>query len=109
MLSALAGTTHEVHTAVAVRSGDRLGSDVATTLVTFAAIGDDELDWYLATGEPLDKAGAYALQGRGGLFVRAIDGSPTTVAGLPLTVVVDLLARVGHPLPTFRPASEEEP
>jgi septum formation protein len=109
MLGALAGTTHEVHTAVAVRAGERLCWDVVTTVVTFAPIDDDDLDWYLGTGEPLDKAGAYALQGGAALFVRAVDGSPTNVVGLPLPLVADLLASAGHPLPTFRPPPSEEP
>jgi septum formation protein len=109
MLGALGGTSHDVHTAVAVRVGDRLCWDVATTVVTFAVIGDDDLDWYVATGDPLDKAGAYGLQGGAGLFVRAIDGSPTNVVGLPLTLMADLLASAGHPLSTFRPTHPEEP
>jgi septum formation protein len=109
MLGALAGTIHEVHTAVAVRAGDRLCWDVATTVVTFASVGPEDLDWYVSTGEPLDKAGAYALQGGAGLFVRALDGSPTNVVGLPLALVADLLASAGHPLPTFRPIPSEEP
>jgi septum formation protein len=102
MLHALSGTTHDVHTAVAVRHQDQVCHDVATTLVTFAPLADEDVQWYVRSGEPLDKAGAYALQGGGGLFVRAVDGSPTNVVGLPLTLVVELLDRLGHPLSSFR-------
>jgi nucleoside triphosphate pyrophosphatase len=107
MLHALSGATHEVYTGIAVRFGERVWCDVAITRVTFAPLDDDDIDWYVATGEPLDKAGAYAIQGRGGLFVRVIDGSPTSVVGLPLTVVAELLAAAGHPLRTFRASPQE--
>jgi septum formation protein len=70
-------------------------------------LSDDDLDWYVATGEPLDKAGAYALQEGGGLFVAAIEGSASNVVGLPLAVVADLLAAVGFPLSRFRVAPED--
>jgi septum formation protein len=107
MLRALRDVTHEVHTGIAVRSDGRVCWDIETTRVTFAPIEDEEIDWYVATGEPLDKAGAYAIQGRGGLFVKAVDGSPTNVIGLPLTAVAELLDRAGHPLPTFRASPQE--
>jgi septum formation protein len=60
-----------------------------------AAMTDAAIDWYLATGEPMDKAGAYAIQGAGGAFVAAIEGSASNVVGLPLTTVVELLGRHG--------------
>lgn len=91
MLSLLSGRTHLVHTAVAVASGGRIRGDATTSAVTFVPIGAAEIDWYLATGEPFDKAGGYALQGAGGAFVASVDGSVTGVLGLPLDVTVGLL------------------
>ena len=60
-----------------------------------APMSDAAIEWYLATGEPTDKAGAYAIQGAGGAFVAAIEGSASNVVGLPLATVVDLLGRHG--------------
>ncbi len=101
ILRSLAGRTHTVHTGVAVRLGDRVADDVVDTDVTFTPIADAALDWYLATEEPYDKAGAYGMQGTGNVFVASIHGSPSNVIGLPLATVVaiarglgvDLLAR----------------
>ena len=64
-------------------------------MITFAPIADAELDWYLATGEPFDKAGAYGIQGAGGLFVAHIDGSYHNVVGLPLDALSDAVAELG--------------
>jgi septum formation protein len=95
MLAALSGRTHRVHTAVAVcRHGETI-CEVVTTLVTMVAMAADTIGWYLATGEPMDKAGAYAIQGSGGAFVSRIDGNASNVVGLPLPTVVDLLRRQG--------------
>jgi septum formation protein len=102
MLRALSGRSHDVHTAVAVRVGERVVSAVVTTRVCMVELGDDDLDWYLATGEPLDKAGAYALQEGGGLFVDRVEGSASNVVGLPLAVLAELLAAEGFPLSRFR-------
>jgi septum formation protein len=102
MLRALSGRSHDVHTAVAVRVGERVVSAVVTTRVCMVELGDDDLDWYLATGEPLDKAGAYALQEGGGLFVERIEGSASNVVGLPLAVLAELLAAEGFALSRFR-------
>jgi len=95
MLRALSGRTHRVHTGVAVRRGPTTAVDVATTMVTMTAIGDSALRWYVGTGEPLDKAGAYAVQGTGGVFVERIRGSVSNVVGLPLHVVARLAADLG--------------
>jgi septum formation protein len=108
ILRILSGITHEVHTGVAVVTRRAFRSAVATTHVSFRPLDDAELDWYIATGEPLDRAGAYAIQGGAALFVRSVEGSPSNVVGLPLTVVADLLTAVRHPLPTFRPPEEEQ-
>ena len=98
MLSALSGATHQVHTGVTVRRGDESITAVATTAVTFTTVTRALLDWYVATGEPVDKAGAYAIQGAGALLVERVDGSVTNVIGLPLTLVARLTAELGHPL-----------
>jgi len=85
-LRRLSGCWHEVITGLAVRAlpeGD-LRSEQVVSRVRFAPLTDAEIDWYVATGEGMDKAGAYALQGIGALFVAAIDGSYTNVIGLPL-------------------------
>ena len=77
--------TNQVLTGVAVAAAGRAVTPRSTTTdVTFAALTDAEIDWYVATGEPLDKAGAYGIQGAGGLFVTRIDGSHHNVVGLPL-------------------------
>jgi septum formation protein len=98
MLRALSARTHLVHTAVAVRRDAHTEVEVATTLVTMAPLTEASIDWYVATGEPLDKAGAYAIQGAAGAFVTAIAGSASNVVGLPLATVVELLRRQGVPV-----------
>jgi len=100
MLRALSARTHRVHTGVTVRRGPHQATDVATTLVTFTPITDAALEWYLATGESYDKAGAYAMQGAAGVFVAAVKGSVSNVVGLPLTTVVELARAVGVELIT---------
>jgi septum formation protein len=102
MLRRLSGRSHRVHTAVAVRSGERLDIEVVTSIVTFMALQPAVIEWYVGTGEPLDKAGAYAVQGAGGVFVERVRGSVSNVVGLPLTAVARLLEQVcdwkpGHP------------
>ncbi len=105
MLAALSGTDHEVLTAVVVRrAAPPLELDaVVATRVRFARLGPREIDWYVATGEPLDKAGAYAIQGAGGAFVLAVDGSVSNVVGLPLAEAALLLRRAGLELPWEAP------
>jgi septum formation protein len=93
MLRRQSGRTHRVHTGIAVRHGDVTLVDVVTTLVTMVPITDELLDWYVATGEPLDKAGGYALQGAGGVLVEKVNGSVSNVVGLPLAPVVALIRR----------------
>jgi septum formation protein len=103
-LGMLAGRTHEVCTGVAVAPlGDPAAAvvGVCTTSVRFRALDDAEIDRYVATGEPLDKAGSYGIQGLGGLLVDGIDGSYPNVVGLPLTTLDALLRTFGHPLATF--------
>ena len=99
MLERLSGDVHQVMTAVAVATVEKgrvvLDSTVETALVRFLPLTDREIDDYIATGEPLDKAGAYALQGRGAVLVESIEGHPTTVVGLPRPATRRLLARAG--------------
>jgi septum formation protein len=102
MLSRLSGRTHEVHTGVAL-AGRAEEALVVRTRVTFRTLGPEEIAWYASSGEPLDKAGAYAVQGKGGFLVEALEGSPTNVIGLPLGETLALLARAGVPLPWSTP------
>lgn len=104
MLARLAGRTHLVHTAVAARRRGARGAaptgpvDVGvlvTTAVTFVDLSVAQIDRYVASGEPLDKAGAYAIQGAAAAFVRRVEGSVTNVVGLPLAETVELLAELG--------------
>ena len=103
MLRALSGQVHEVLTGVCVRrNAGTMGVEldvVVSTSVRFARIGAAEIEWYVATGEPMDKAGAYAIQGAGGAFVEAVDGSVSSVVGLPVAETAQLLRRAGLPLP----------
>jgi septum formation protein len=98
MLRALSGKPHQVLTAVSL-AGTAAGSCVVTTTVHFQPLGEQEIAWYVASGEPMDKAGAYAIQGKGGAFVRAIEGSYSNVVGLPLSETVALLREAGCALP----------
>ena len=92
MLRSLSGRTHEVVTCVAVAIGDgTVASFTETTEVTFVELSERDIEWYVQTEEPLDKAGAYGIQGAGGLFVAAIAGNYHNVVGLPLTALADLL------------------
>ena len=95
MLRRLAGRVHHVHTGVALAAGKRCESLVDTAAVRFLPLDDALIRWYVATGEPMDKAGAYAVQGRGGLLVESIEGSPSTVIGLPVHRLPELFARCG--------------
>ncbi len=95
MLAALSGRTHDVLTAVAVRWNAQLVQAVSTSRVTFRAIPKDEIERYVATGEPFDKAGAYAIQGRAAAFVQHLEGSYSGVMGLPLFETAGILAQIG--------------
>lgn len=95
MLARLAGRTHEVLTAVAVRVEDRTDVEVSVSRVTLRKLGAAEIDHYVATGEPMDKAGAYGIQGYGATIVERIDGDFFAVMGLPLVRLTRLLEHVG--------------
>ncbi len=95
MLRLLAGRAHEVLTGVALTSRGQVMSGVERTTVWFAPLSDADLAWYLASGEPMDKAGAYAIQGRASRFIPRIEGSYSNVVGLPVTVLVEFLEKAG--------------
>ncbi len=95
MVRRLAGREHEVFTAVAVAHRGRVASGVVRTAVRFRALDDATVAAYVATGEPMDKAGAYGIQGYGAVLVERIDGDYFTVMGLGLGLLVDLLGQVG--------------
>jgi septum formation protein len=97
MLSRLQGRTHEVMTAVAVARDDALERALDVSRVTFRAADRATLEAYVATGEPLDKAGAYAIQGLGAPLIERVEGDFFGVMGLPLRLALDLLARFGRP------------
>ena len=94
-LARLSGRTHQVLTGVAMRLGRELHTGLAATDVRFREVGPDEALAYWQSGEPADKAGAYAIQGRGGAFVDRIRGSYSNVVGLPVVDTVRLLQKVG--------------
>ncbi len=96
MLRRLRGRWHEVLTGVALVRAETKGAIVAheRTRVRFAPMTDAEVDWYIATGEPADKAGAYAVQGQGALFIAAIDGDYWNVVGLPVRLVYELSVKI---------------
>lgn len=96
-LKRLSGKAHYVHTAVAVKFDQQIEVAVSSTAVEFRDLTEGEMRQYVASGEPLDKAGAYAIQGRGAVFIRSISGSYTGVVGLPLFETSQLLARLGQP------------
>lgn len=101
MLRRLAGQVHEVVTGLAVAVGEDVHSLVDATTVRMLHMTEDEINRYVETGEPMDKAGSYALQGRGGIFVESISGSPFTVVGLPIHLLPRLILRVGADLHRF--------
>ncbi|WP_031407953.1 Maf family protein [Geobacillus vulcani] len=98
MLRQLSGRTHDVWTGVAIALPQgSITSFAEKTAVTFWELGDEEIAAYIATGEPMDKAGAYGIQGRAALFVKRIEGDYLTVVGLPLSRTVRELRRLGWP------------
>jgi septum formation protein len=99
MLKALSGRPHQVLTAVAVSLHERLETRLSTSTVEFAPLSEARIRAYVGSGEPLDKAGSYAIQGRAGGFVRHLSGSYTGVMGLPLWETIELLESFGLSLP----------
>lgn len=101
MLQALNGQNHQVMSAVAIvqhtQDGERSDVRLVSTKVTFKKLSNDQIDKYIATGEPADKAGAYGIQGKGALLVEGIEGSYSNVVGLPLTETATLLEQYDIP------------
>jgi septum formation protein len=95
MLTALAGKEHQVITGIAVATGNKVWTDFVVTNVKIGDIKAEEIESYLATGEPMDKAGAYGIQGVGALFVESISGCYANVVGLPLNKLSDVLKKAG--------------
>lgn len=97
MLVKLSGQSHSVYTgfAIACKTKATLVCDAIETIVQFKELSDAEIDWYIQTGEPFDKAGAYAIQGMGTFLVRRINGSYTNVVGLPVCEVIEALLKLG--------------
>ena len=98
MLARLSGRTHAVLTAVALRWQDDVEVAICESAVTLRKITAGEIERYIATGEPFDKAGAYAVQGRAAAFITRLEGSYSGVMGLPLAETAALLARTGRPV-----------
>ena len=100
MLRLLSGRTHHVHTGVTVVDPEgRLWTETDTSAVTFDPLTEEEIAAYVAGGEPLDKAGAYAVQGRAAMFISHLDGDFFGVMGLPLYLVRRMLRQAGYPFP----------
>ncbi len=95
MLRMLSGQWHDVLTGVSVVRNNQVRSEVAVTRVKFAELSEDEIGWYVASGEPMDKAGAYGIQGYASRFVERIEGSYSNVVGLPVQMVYQMIADFG--------------
>ncbi|WP_033169897.1 nucleoside triphosphate pyrophosphatase [Selenomonas sp. ND2010] len=95
MLENFSGRTHQVSTGIAMVVKGEIYTDVVTTKVTFGAMSQEEISRYVETGEPLDKAGAYAVQGIAARFIEKIEGSYSNVVGLPLHAVTQLARKAG--------------
>ena len=95
MLKQLSGKTHKVLTGIAIAYAGEILAEVCETKVVFRELSEDEIKQYVATGEPLDKAGAYGIQGKGAVLVEKIDGCYNNVVGLPLTRMQLILAKLG--------------
>src|SRR4029079_1158094 len=95
MLRRLSGRTHSVHTGISLRRGDQHLTEVCTSSVMFITLDEPIIEWYVGTGEPFGKAGAYAIQGAGAALVASVTGSVSNVIGLPLHLVIDLARALG--------------
>lgn len=94
MLKALSGKAHNVVTGYTVIYGDKEETGCVSTDVYFRTLSDDEINWYISTGEPMDKAGAYGIQGKGSLFVESIDGDYFSVLGFPVCRVFEVVKKL---------------
>ncbi len=103
MLRHLSGATHTVYTGlVLITPEGRHATGISESQVTFHALSDQEIAWYVATGEPMDKAGAYAAQGAGAVFIQKIEGSFHNVVGFPVDLFYRMLPEVGLSLRQLR-------
>ncbi|HEX4985807.1 MAG TPA: Maf family protein [Burkholderiales bacterium] len=98
MLKRLSGTVHQVYTAVAVKFHETVHEALSTTEVRLRELTDDEIRRYVASGDPMDKAGAYGIQGKASMFIESINGSYSGVVGLPMFETSSLLAKLGFQL-----------
>jgi septum formation protein len=98
MLRLLSGNVHQVYTGVCLVSGEKLLEGTAVTDVLFSRMTQEDIAFYCASGEPLGKAGAYAIQGLGSMFIEEISGSYTNVVGLPTTLVRRMLQDIAYPI-----------
>ena len=94
-LSKMQGNQHVVYTGITVLTKDKEITAFDTTNVTFSHMSKEEIDWYVSTGEPMDKAGSYGVQGPGGIFVQKIEGNYFNVVGLPLPLLYNMLVDAG--------------
>ena len=99
MLKQLSGSTHQVYTAVAVKFYDSVKETLSVTEVRIRELTDDEIRRYVSSGNPLDKAGAYGIQGKASMFIESINGSYSGVVGLPVFETAQLLGNFGFQLP----------
>jgi septum formation protein len=95
MLTALSGRAHEVITGICLRQGENIVRGVDVTGVWFSSLSPEEIEAYVASGEPMDKAGAYAIQGLASRFIPRIEGSYSNVVGLPVALVSEALSKLG--------------
>jgi septum formation protein len=97
MIESLAGKAHEVYTGLCVLrlEDERVMKQAVCTLVRFRSLSEEEMVWYVHTGEPFDKAGGYAIQGYGSVLIEGIEGSYTNVVGLPVPELIDMLRKIG--------------
>ncbi|MFD1705578.1 Maf family protein [Siminovitchia sediminis] len=98
MLSELSGNTHSVYTGVAVIHDETIHTFYEKTDVIFWELSDEDIEKYVNTGEPFDKAGAYGIQGQGGLLVKSIQGDYYSVVGLPIGRLLRVLKKMGYPV-----------
>lgn len=99
MLRLLSGRQHQVLTSVSVAFNDQIETRLSTTNITFTKLSEPRIHHYVISNEPLDKAGAYGIQGHASCFVQRLEGSYTGVVGLPLAETVELLELFGYPVP----------
>lgn len=95
MMTQMSNNVHCVHTAIAVCDRDHLWSEIVSAEVKFGKLSEFDIEWYWGTGEPQDKAGGYAIQGKAGQFVKQIKGSYSAIVGLPLFETVNMLKLAG--------------